>query len=125
MPDEYGNLTLRENKYLSRIDVIREMIRLQQYFSGDKSMFDIWKMFFPKVCPISLVAEFPQLDHLVSLESAASQYNQLPYDGGYLDQPIFVIQAFDAVRSARSEYERDYNQRIESKRKKEEKKNRK
>lgn len=60
------------------------------------------------VCPMGLFTE--EADWLVSLETAASKYHVLPYPGehggagSYLEQPLFIIEAFDTARSAEAKY---------------------
>lgn len=111
--DLNGQLTQRVTQLLNREELIEKMVDLQvNFFDEDMPMFDIWYKFFRQVCPVSLVYEFPYLDNFVTLESAASEYNTLPYEGGYLDQPLFIMDAFNAVRIARTQYERAQNEKF-------------
>jgi len=54
------------------------------------------------VCPICLLDY--ETDFLVSLETAASKYHSLPFEGAYLDQPLYIIEAFDICRAAEAKY---------------------
>ena len=66
-----------------------------------------------EVCPVSLFdydSEF-----YVSLETAASKYHVLPYEGGYMDQPLYITEAFDVARSAEARYNNKKMNEVNSK----------
>lgn len=66
-----------------------------------------------EICPIGLFdyeAEF-----YVSLETAAGKYHTLPYDGGYMEQPLLITEAFDVARSAEARYNNAKMNEINSK----------
>jgi hypothetical protein len=39
------------------------------------------------------------------LESACFNYHCLPYDGGIFDQPLYLMEAFNIIRSTKNRYE--------------------
>ncbi len=55
-----------------------------------------------KVCPMGLFDY--DSNFYVELETAASKYHVLPYEGAYLDQPEDIIEAFTVIRSAEARY---------------------
>ena len=46
-----------------------------------------------------------EMGTMIDMESACAAYNQLPYDGGFLDQPIRLMEAFDIIRGERQRFE--------------------
>ncbi len=67
--------------------------------------FEILRTYFisPEVCPTPLTD--PYLVYLIELEQAVREYHTLPYEGGYWDQPLAMIEAFAAIRSERNQFE--------------------
>lgn len=71
--------------------------------------FKVWMMDFMRlgkggkpICPIPFFKQ--ELRNIVDWESAAGKYNSLPFEGSYLDQPLFVIEGFNIVRAAENLY---------------------
>jgi len=57
---------------------------------------------------------------LISLENFSTEYGVLPYPGGLLDQPQFIIEAFKIIRDSIGKYKTDKLQRDKSEMKKRE-----
>lgn len=100
------------------INVLAEIAKKQP----SRSVFDIWKSYFiryigtrwdeesekwvsAEVCPIGLITE--ESESFISMEASASKYNSLPFEGSWLDQPQFIIEAFEAVAIGNGHFERD------------------
>ena len=52
--------------------------------------------FYGGLCPQSLLTN--EGAELVSIENAVSKYHSLPFEGAYLSQPYYIIQAFEIIR---------------------------
>ncbi len=94
-----------------------------------RPVFDIWysyfrsriglkenedgKMVSAEVCPIGFLTE--EIEDYVSMENAASKYNSLPFPGNWLDQPLYIIEAFENINVASGHYERDKSNKMKSK----------
>lgn len=74
-------------------------------------LFELLEKHFPDVCPRSLVnmedVEF------ISMEAFCSEYGCLPDEGGMLDQLNIIVEAFNIIRGARSDYERLRQKKME------------
>ena len=86
-------------------EFIEEMDDIADHFLN-MPPFEILRTYFisPEVCPTALTDNY--LVYLIELEQAVTEYNTLPYDGGYWDQPLLMIEAFNAIRSERNQFER-------------------
>jgi hypothetical protein len=42
---------------------------------------------------------------LIDLEDSCFSYHCLPYEGGLLDQPLYLIEAFNVIRSEKNKYD--------------------
>jgi len=40
------------------------------------------------------------------MEDACNNYHCLPYKGGLLDQPIYILESFNVIRGEKNRYER-------------------
>ena len=58
----------------------------------------------PHVCCTAIGLREPYLSLLITLESACSDYQVLPYPGGLMNQPQFIYDAFQCIRVGRNEY---------------------
>jgi len=47
----------------------------------------------------------PLSNFLIELEAAANYYNVLPYEGGLLDQPQYILDAFKIIRRSDNIYQ--------------------
>ncbi len=54
------------------------------------------------VCPVGLLTY--KANWFTELESAAEKYKTLPFNGNWLDQPQYIIDAFNTIRGAESKY---------------------
>jgi len=61
--------------------------------------------YFKRVCPASLIKW--NLLGFLDMEHRAREFHKLPYPGEMGDQPNVVVEAFDTIGVARSEWERD------------------
>lgn len=106
----------KESRVITKMDVINQLEEIHNRFPN-KLVHELLKTPFlmyktdkserpVSVCPISLFD--PESEYYVSLETAAGKYHTLPYGDmfgcGYLDQPLYIVQAFDAARSAEARY---------------------
>lgn len=68
--------------------------------------FEILRTYFnsPEVCPTALTD--PYLVYLIELEQAVREYHTLPFGGGYLSQPLAMIDIFAVIRAERNQFER-------------------
>lgn len=94
-----------EDKDLSLEGLFEELERIEEHYPNIPP-FEALRTYFisPEVCPSSIID--PYLVYLIELEQAAREYHTLPYSGGLLDQPIALLDAFSAIRSARNEFDR-------------------
>jgi len=108
--NEVGAITGVERRYITKEDVIKRLIEFHRHVPNMLAyeVLNLPPMAIEgkKVCPVGLFDY--ETDFLTSLESAASEYHTLPYGdwqgNGYLDQPLYIIEAFDVCRSARAKY---------------------
>tara|TARA_R100000458_G_C8275331_1_gene250385 strand:+ start:1803 stop:2312 length:510 start_codon:yes stop_codon:yes gene_type:complete len=84
--------------------VIEELVNLE-WEKPDAPPFELLRTYFmnPEVCMTSLAFEGTDL---IGLEQQTRNYNTLPFDGGLLDQPTVLLQAFDVISSERNHWER-------------------
>lgn len=64
------------------------------------------------ICMTSFWDQF--VGALIDLERSASEYNVLPYQGGLLDQPQYIIDAFKIIRINDAMYQREKMERDKS-----------
>jgi len=74
-------------------------------------------MFFlhPKELCVTGITD-PWSNWVLGLESAAKRYSVLPYAGGWLDQPLWVIESFEEIAVTTNIFERKRMAEIEKKR---------
>ena len=107
--DSNGKIVEWEKRMVTKKDVCELIMRVHD-FMPNKLVTDVLNSVYLRiglngepVCAIGLFDPFHEW--LVSLETAASKYHVLPFAGGYLDQPEFIIDAFDAIRAAEAKYQ--------------------
>ena len=103
---------------LNEVEVLNLVMELQYLTGGDAARVCLFQISGVKdspgpriktrgeVCPLSLligreINGIP-IDTLVDWETAADQYHTLPFQGSWLDQPLWLIQAFDHIRSGKN-----------------------
>lgn len=101
-----GEWTARGNRAEERVISREEFIEVLEYIQELKSgmpLFEIIRTYFrsPKEVCVTAFGD-PELDWLIRLETRAQEYGVLPYDGGQLDQPLYVLEAFDIITIARA-----------------------
>lgn len=128
--DEVGNpLFFKDGKEIdgafsvkdcTKSELIDIMVRISRK-QPSRPIFDIWKAYFRRyigirwdkdtkkylpaeVCPIGLLTN--EIEQYISMEIAASNYNSLPYEGSWLDQPLKVIEAFDAISIGKGHFDK-------------------
>lgn len=111
-----GQLTKREIRTLNKEAFLKEVVKLHDFFNGDMTMWEVMLKFFRGVCPMAYFDH--DIDTYVRLESAASAYNALPYEGGYLQQPNIILEAFDVIRGTRAQFEHKLHQKARREEKK-------
>jgi hypothetical protein len=107
-----------ETRQLDEKELLDQIEEYQDIFPSMPS-FDILTKFFSSprpVCPTSLVDW--QTRQLLEIESGCKEYHALPYEGGLMDQPVWLLEAFDIIRSERNAFERirieDYKKSADS-----------
>jgi len=97
-----------EVRNATREDVIEHLVAVHKQVPG-KMIIDVLDfrpmmigMNGEKVCPVTLFDHTS--DWLVSLETAAAKYHTMPYPGSYLQQPLYIIEAFDICRGAEARW---------------------
>ena len=104
--DDNGEIVDYENRKITKEDVIDYLIQVHQHLPGmlahEVLTTEKMRIDGKPVCPVGLFDY--ETDFLTSLESAASEYHVLPYEGAYLDQPQYIIEAFDICRATRAKY---------------------
>lgn len=58
-----------------------------------------------EVCLVGIFAYMPEYEYLMRMESSCYEYHVLPYAGGWLDQPLILVEIFETIRGARVEYD--------------------
>lgn len=81
----------------------------------DLPVFLLAMKHFHRVCCTAIGIREPYLSLLITLESACSDYQVLPYGGGLMEQPQFLYDAFQCVRVGRNEYFRIRDEEWKSK----------
>lgn len=106
--DDKGSILEYEQRSATKEDVIQHLIQVHKLMPN-VLVTDVMSTRLmmlgeqgEKVCPIGLFDY--ETDFYVSLETAASKYHVLPYEGAYLDQPLYIIEAFDTCRAAEAKY---------------------
>lgn len=108
--DEQGRVIEYEVKEATREDVIEHLVAVHKLTPAAMviNVLDSQLMRLDpedrskKVCPVGLFDY--TTDWLVSLETAASKYHVLPFPGSYLQQPLYIIEAFDVCRAAEARW---------------------
>ena len=120
--DEHGVIQEYEQRNATKEDVIQHLIEVHKLMPN-VLVIDVMSTRLmllgkqkEKVCPIGLFDY--ETDFYVSLETAASKYHVLPYEGAYLDQPLYLIEAFDTCRAAESKYNNAKMNKVKEKGKK-------
>jgi len=57
-----------------------------------------------EVCPEAIKIKAEYLAELFEMEARAQEYNVFPFDGNQMNQPAIVLEAFDAIRTARNTF---------------------
>lgn len=52
---------------------------------------------------------------LMDLEDSANIYGVLPFEGGMLDQPEFIVEAFKIIRHSKAMYQEDWDEKQKKK----------
>lgn len=104
-----------ETRVVNADDFLVLLEELKEKLGSDTPLYELMLQFFQDVCPTNFFDPF--LERLLQWESAAREYHTLPYAGGYLDQPLYIIQAFQIIRGARGQYYALKDKRAEAKRK--------
>lgn len=99
--DETGKETRERKKVLVNREEFWDLIAEICTFKPQIPVYHIVSSF--KVCLVS--AGLRELEQLISIEAAARDYHELPFDGGWLDQSNIIIEAFDIIRSTRNRFE--------------------
>jgi len=100
------NVIGEEVRLLNKEGIFEELETLEAVFPH-LSPFELLLAYFnqPKeVCPTSLVD--PHHNFLLEMEFSCREYKCLPYDGGYLDQPLLLMGIFHTIQSEKAAYER-------------------
>lgn len=105
---------------ITKVETVKKEVgkeELIEYYSKVRGLlpneraFKVWMMDFMRlggekggkpICPVPFFTK--RINDLAEWESAASKYNSLPFKGGFLDQPLFVIEAFNVIRAADNLY---------------------
>lgn len=88
------------------VDDVLERVEAVADEFPDLPVFKVVQKFFSsprEVCCTALVD--PWINWLIDLEAACTAYNTLPYPGGWLDQPLWVIEIFNEIRSVKNQFE--------------------
>lgn len=98
----------RVEREVSKEELIEYFGQIRELFPNERA-FKVWAMPLMRlgldnqlICPLPFFTK--KLNDIVSWESAADKYSVLPYEGAYLDQPLYVIEGFNICRSAESKY---------------------
>ena len=108
--DDNSSIIEHEKKNLNIDDLFIELARANDYHPNT-SPFEVLRFFFnegKEICPTSLVD--PYLNFLIETEHASREYHALPFEGGLWDQPLQLLEVFNAIATERNRFER---QRIE------------
>ena len=103
---QVGEWSARGNEAEERLVSREEFIEILEYIQELKPnmpLFEIIRTYFrsPKEVCVTAFGD-PDLDWLIKLETRAQEYGVLPYEGGQLDQPLYILQAFDMISIARA-----------------------
>jgi len=80
----------------------------------DAPIFQLLRMHYqyPKeVCATGIID--PGFNDILLMEERAEKYGIFPFEGGQLDQPAVLMEAFDIIRSATVQFERDRMAEVE------------
>lgn len=61
--------------------------------------------YFGQVCPTAIAEADPYINWWISMENFCTEYHVMPFEGSALDQPVDVLEIFNAIRSIRNEYQ--------------------
>jgi len=108
MMEQMGGADLlsdRETRLCTLQDVMERVEATSDLFP-DLPIFDVVRRFFnsPKELCLTAVVD-PWVRWCLDVESACEKYGVLPYEGGWFDQPEWVILLFDEIRSVRNSFE--------------------
>ena len=93
-----------QKKELDMEGVLQELVLLE-WEKPDAPPFELLRTYFmePEVC---VTAMYDEHADYIGLEQAARDYHTLPFDGGLLDQPKVLLNAFRVVAAERNQWER-------------------
>lgn len=116
-----GNSPYAVDEQVKELDmegVLQELIELE-WEKPDAPPFELLRTYFmdPEVC---VTAMYDTSADYIGMEQAARDYHTLPYDGGLLDQPKMLMDAFRIVASERNQWERIRMERTDREMKKQE-----
>lgn len=95
LPDLEEDINLWESKYGE--DSIYDYISNRKQIEGK-----------PSVCPLSYIyKKIPEAFILWNTYQKAKQFNTLPYNGGIMDQPNILMEAFTIIDTQISKNEKD------------------
>ena len=101
-----GEFLEETEKRLCTLDDVMERVEAVSDRMPDLPVYEIVRRFFGRpqeLCIVALVD--PWIHWCISLESACDKYGIPPYEGGWFDQPLWVINLFDEIRSVRGDFE--------------------
>ena len=105
---EKSELISWERKKCTKEDVIKILLEVHKLLPNklvhDVMRFPLMRMGLKhnEVCPMGLFDY--DSNFYIELETAASKYHVLPYEGAYLDQPQDIIEAFTVIKAAEARY---------------------
>jgi hypothetical protein len=104
---EFVKTEATKEDVIEYFSIVRDMLPNERAFKV--WMMDIMRLGVTKkgsggkpICPVAFFTK--RLRDIADWESAANKYGVLPFEGSYLDQPLYVIQGFNVIRAADSLY---------------------
>jgi len=101
-----------ENKLISEVDYLKMLNEVTSVKQA--SIFELSNQYYGKllddsgkymeVCPEAFKINSENLAELFEMESRCHEYGIYPFDGGQLDQPALLVEAFDAIRMGRNTF---------------------
>lgn len=88
-------------------EALEEIERVQTEQFPDLPLFEIVRLFFqhPRELCVTSITD-PWTNWLIGTEAACKRYGCLPFAGGWLDQPLWVIDVFDEIASTHVLFEK-------------------
>jgi len=96
-PGEWSARRESVERYVSKEEFIDILSDIQD-LKPDMPLFEMVRVYFrnPKELCVTAFGD-PEFEMLVKMESRASEYHVLPFEGGQLDQPLVVLEAMDII----------------------------